>query len=194
MYLRRWHGWCHVKLLPSRRVLCTPCNHAPCHFMQSHTSKVHAYLAVPCHLHLWQNDRDLLRAIAVTLGWNGYQNKSQHRKVALEKKILPPLLQGFEPATLQSLGQCSNHRAIPAPRGSISWCVSIIIRLSFYRGYSQTIKKEWVVKKNKSNKQTKQKVHPACANHHIVTLNYPVYWSSDRTAPKNPTSFGCVFV
>ena len=25
------HGWCHVKLLPSRRVLCTPCNHTPCH-------------------------------------------------------------------------------------------------------------------------------------------------------------------
>ena len=25
------HGWCHVKLLPSRRVLCTPYSHAPCH-------------------------------------------------------------------------------------------------------------------------------------------------------------------
>ena len=24
VYLQRWHGWCHVKLLPSRRVLCTP--------------------------------------------------------------------------------------------------------------------------------------------------------------------------
>ena len=29
------HGWCHVKLLPSLRVLCTPYNHAPCHLMQS---------------------------------------------------------------------------------------------------------------------------------------------------------------
>ena len=29
------YGWCHMKLLPSRRVLCTPYNHAPlCHFMQ----------------------------------------------------------------------------------------------------------------------------------------------------------------
>ena len=35
VYLQRWHGWCHVKLLPSRRVLCTPYNHTPCHFMQS---------------------------------------------------------------------------------------------------------------------------------------------------------------
>ena len=45
------------------------------HFMQSHIRTVHACLAVTCHLHLWQNDRDLLRATAVTQGWNGYQNK-----------------------------------------------------------------------------------------------------------------------
>ena len=42
VYLQRWHGWCHVKMLPSRRVLCTPYNHAPRHFMQSHIRKVHA--------------------------------------------------------------------------------------------------------------------------------------------------------
>ena len=39
--LQRWHGWCHMKLLPSRRVLCTPYNHAPCHFMQSHMHLMH---------------------------------------------------------------------------------------------------------------------------------------------------------
>ena len=73
MYLRRWHGLSYIiKLLPCRRVLCTPYNHAPCHFMQSHTLKtVHAYLTVTCHLHLWQNYRDLLRATAVTRGWSG---------------------------------------------------------------------------------------------------------------------------
>ena len=27
-------AWCHMKLLSSRRVLCTPHNHAPCHCMQ----------------------------------------------------------------------------------------------------------------------------------------------------------------
>ena len=91
-----------MKLLPSRRVLCTPYNRAPCHFMQSHIRKVHACLAVTCHLRFWQNDRDLLRATAVTRGWNGYRNKSQHRKSTLEKKILPALLQRFEPATFQS--------------------------------------------------------------------------------------------
>jgi len=50
----------------SRRVLRTPYNHAPCHFMQSHIRKVYACLAVTCHLRFWQNDRGLLRATAVT--------------------------------------------------------------------------------------------------------------------------------
>ena len=116
MYLQRWHGWCHMKLLSSRRVLCTPYNHAPCHFMQSHIRKVYACLAVTCHLHFWQNDRGLLRATAGTRGWNGYRNESQHRKLTLEKKILPPLLQGFEPATFRSRVRRSNHWAIPAPK------------------------------------------------------------------------------
>ena len=33
---------------------------------ESHIRKVHACLAVTCHLHFWQNDRNLLRASAVT--------------------------------------------------------------------------------------------------------------------------------
>ena len=90
---------------------------APCHIMQSHIRKVYVCLAATCHLHFWQNDRDLLRATAVTRGWNGYRNTSQHRKSTLEKKILPPLLQGFEPATFQSRVRRSNHWAIPVP-----WC------------------------------------------------------------------------
>ena len=48
--------------------LCTPYNHAPCHFTQSHIRKVYACLAVTCHLQFWQNDRDLSRATAVTRG------------------------------------------------------------------------------------------------------------------------------
>ena len=91
-----------MNLLPSRRVLCTPYNHAPCYFMQSHIRKVYACLAVTYELHFWQDDRDLLRATAVTRGWDGYRNRSQHRKLTLEKKILPPLPQGFEHATFQS--------------------------------------------------------------------------------------------
>ena len=44
---------------------------------------MYACLAVTCHLHFWQNDRDFLRATVVTRGWNGYRNKSQHRKKPL---------------------------------------------------------------------------------------------------------------
>ena len=43
------------------------------------------------------------------------RNKSQHRRSTLEKKILPPFQQGFEPATFQTRVRCSNHWAIPAP-------------------------------------------------------------------------------
>ena len=71
----------HETAAVSAQVLCTPYNHAPSHFMQSHIRKVYTCLAVACHLHFWQNDRDLLRATAVTRGWNGYRNKSQHRKL-----------------------------------------------------------------------------------------------------------------
>ena len=70
----------------------------------TYVRKVYACLAVTCHLHFWQNDRDLLRATAVTRGvgvvmvgggggGDGYQNKSQHTKLTMEKKILRPLLQ-----------------------------------------------------------------------------------------------------
>ena len=62
VYLQRWHETAAV----SAQVLCTSYDHAPCHFMQSHVLKVCACLAVTCHLHFWQNDRDLLCATAVT--------------------------------------------------------------------------------------------------------------------------------
>jgi len=101
----------HETAAVSAQVLCTPYNHAPCHFMHSHIRKVYACLAVTCHLHFRQNDRDLLRATAVTRGWNGYRNKSQHRKLTLEKKILRPLLRGFELATFQSRVWRFNHWA-----------------------------------------------------------------------------------
>ena len=109
VYLQHWHGRCHINPLPSRRVQCTSYNHAPYHFMQSHIRKVHACLAVTCHLHFWQDDQDLLCVTAVTRGWNGYRNRNQHKKLTLEKTILLPLPQGFEPTTFQSRVQRSNH-------------------------------------------------------------------------------------
>ena len=38
----------------------------------------------------------VLHAAAIAQGWNRHQNKSQHRKLTLKKKILLPLLQGSE--------------------------------------------------------------------------------------------------
>ena len=52
----------HESAAVSAQVLCTPYNHAPYHFMQSHICKMYVYLAVTCHLHFWQNDRGILRA------------------------------------------------------------------------------------------------------------------------------------
>ena len=49
-----------------------------------------------------QNDRGLFCATAVTRGENTYRSKSQHRKLGLEKKILPPSLPGNEPAAVCS--------------------------------------------------------------------------------------------
>ena len=94
---------------------------AEARFNKIHIRKVYACLAVTWHLHFWQNDQDFLRATVVTRGWNGYRNKSQHRKSTLEKKILPPFQQGFEPATFQSWVRRSNHWAIPAPVQQLLW-------------------------------------------------------------------------
>ena len=106
------------------QVLCTPYNHAPCHFMQRHICKVYAWLAVTCPLHFWQNDQAILHATAVKQGWNGYRNKSQHRKSTQEKNILLLLLQGFKPTTFQSRVWCSDHWAIPTP-----WAVCVNIKI-----------------------------------------------------------------
>ena len=139
----------HETAAVSAQVLCTPYNHAPCHFMQSHMRKVYACLAVTCHLHFWQNDRDLLRAAAVTREWNGYRNKSHHRKSTLEKTIFPPLQQGFEPATFQSRVRSSNHWAIPlSVLNALSfWCpwrhsVSLSLSQKLYIDRSQ---KQWLL-------------------------------------------------
>ena len=102
--------------------------------------KVYACLAVTCHLHFWQNDRDLLRATAVAQGWNRYRNKSQHRKLTLDKKIIPPLQKGFEPATFRSRVRRSNHWAIPAhSRCSLVACMHACSLLSEDTGGLQHI-------------------------------------------------------
>ena len=75
----------HETAAVSAQVLCTPYNHV------TSCKATYACLAVTCHLHFCQNDRDLLRASAVTLGWNGYRNKSTESQPRIRKKILPHL-------------------------------------------------------------------------------------------------------
>ena len=78
-----------------------PCTSLQCRLIRSHIRSVYRCLGVPCHLHFWQNDRDLLGDTAVTRGWTGYRNKSQHIKMTPEKKIHPPLRPGLESATFR---------------------------------------------------------------------------------------------
>ena len=160
--------FCHMKPLPSRRVLCTPYNHAPFHFMQSHMRKVYVWLAVTCHLHFWQDDRYLLRATAVTRGWNGYRNRSQHRKLTLEKKNLPPLPQGFEPATFQSRVRCSNHWAIPAP-----WSLSYPRSRINNHGCIPKVTKWWNYKDILESARTRYLLeHNAYHNGNVADIGY----------------------
>ena len=53
----------------SSDILGTSCDQCrSTRFNKSHIRKVYACLAVTCHLHFWQNDRDFLRATVVTRG------------------------------------------------------------------------------------------------------------------------------
>ena len=101
---------------------CSRLGASSVHFMQSHIRKVYACLAVTCHLHLWQNDRDLLRATAVTRGWNGYRNKSQHRKSTLEKKFSRRSCSDSNPRPFNHESGALTTELSP-PRYNITWCV-----------------------------------------------------------------------
>ena len=96
-----------------------PCTSLQCHFIWSHRHRSRVQIAVTCHLPFWPNDQDLWHTTAVTRGWNRYQNKSQHRKLTPQKKILLPLLWGLEPETFWSWVQ---H---PATELSLLPCTSL---------------------------------------------------------------------
>ena len=76
--------WNYCRLDASSVYTIQPCTSLQCHFIQT-TWVGYVCLSVTCHLHFWQNDRDLLRATPVTRGWIGYRNESQHRKLAGEE-------------------------------------------------------------------------------------------------------------
>ena len=102
--------------LGARSVYTTqPCTSSQSHFIRSHMRSVHVWSVLTCRLHFWQNNRDLLHATAVTRGETDNEIRwLQHRKLTLEKTILPPLLSGLEPTTFPSRVRRSNHWALPA--------------------------------------------------------------------------------
>ena len=75
----------------SEHVLCAQYNHAPVYNVTSsdaaYVGCVVMCLGATCNLHIWQHDRELLRATVPTRGWDGYRNNSQHRQLTPKKKI-----------------------------------------------------------------------------------------------------------
>ena len=60
--------WNCCRLGASSVYTSQPSTSLRCHFIQSYIGKVHVCSAVTCHQPFWQNERDLLRATAVTRG------------------------------------------------------------------------------------------------------------------------------
>ena len=90
---------------------CTPYKHAPVYSVTFFEATCKMCLPVTCHLHFWQNDWDLLRATAVTRGWNVYQNKSRHRNTGEENSPTAPA--GTWSLNISIMSPALYHWAIP---------------------------------------------------------------------------------
>ena len=75
-------------------------------------------------------------------------DESQHTKLTLVKKILPPLLPGFENVTFRSRVRRSNQQAIPAQKHTalfypnaynVEWDLMTYVYLSLFVKLSRTI-------------------------------------------------------
>ena len=64
------------------------------------------------YLHFWQNDQGLFTHHCANTGVERTPNKSHHTKLALEKKLLPPLLPGFKLPIFWSWGRHSYQQTI----------------------------------------------------------------------------------
>ena len=87
--------------------------------------------AVTCHLHFWQNDWNLLHAIAVTTGWNGSRNESAQNVDHREENI-PPLLPGLETATFQSRVRRTTAELYPSPYHMVDYKSNTIHYYYYY--------------------------------------------------------------
>ena len=96
--------------------------------------RVYACVGVTCQLYFWQNDRGLLRVTAVTRGCNRHRNDSQHRKLTLERKFLPPSLLGLEPAATSLALHKLNYPGAPPIElfwRSTNWTILALHQLNY---------------------------------------------------------------
>ena len=116
--VRLLNGWCHVKLLPSRRKFCV--HHTTMHrftvslYSKPHT-RMHECLGVACHLHFWQNDRDVLRRRSIE-----YRNKSTQKGDPGEENS-PAVPAGTRNRDLSIRSPSLYHRAIASPNCLHKW-------------------------------------------------------------------------
>ena len=75
-------------------------------------------LSVTCPLRFCQNDLGLLYATVVTWGWNGYWNKSQHRKLSMEEKFIHCPCKGSNPRPSDHGSSASYATELYNPLGS----------------------------------------------------------------------------
>ena len=101
----------HETAAVSVQVLCTPYNHAPWHFMQSHIRKVYACFCCNLPPALLAEWLESFTCYYSNPGWNDDRSMSQHRKLTLENKML---LLGLKPATFRpQIQRSATDWAIP---------------------------------------------------------------------------------
>ena len=114
-----------MKLLLSQCRFCV--HHATMHqftvsFIWSHVCRMHVCLALTCHLHFWQNDRDLLHATEVTQG-----GTDTEITVSSGEENPPAFPAGTWTRDLLIMSPSLYHWAIPAPQFEYLTVVCYII-------------------------------------------------------------------
>ena len=120
-----------VSLFPDRfpHYACTVAQSAHFDFVES---RVWACLSVTCHLHFWQEWPGSFTCHCSKTGLEWTPNKSQHTNLTPEKKILPPLLLGFDLVTFRSQVWSSTNKLSWLPAASITSDLSISGSASSY--------------------------------------------------------------
>ena len=126
-----------MKLQPSRRKFCV--HHTTMHHVTSCKATyvtVCACLAVTCHLHFWQNDRDLLRATAVTQGWMDTEIRVSTESRPWRRKFSRRSYRDLNPGPFSLESGALTTELFPSPNFCdvscyIQWTIDVIYILFF---------------------------------------------------------------